>query len=190
MNLNEKYEHIIQDLLQEKSDDPIAIVQHIMTRDYISMHGPEHHFLDGAALLVALYNKGLVKDLSKQLDTLAQRSIKMPGAMCGHWGICGSSASIGAALSVFHETGPLSHSIDYKEHMALTSSIIAREGQIGGPRCCKRNAFIALSTAVQFIKETYGIELTNQPVKCLFSQYNSQCLHSKCPFHIEKEQSL
>lgn len=190
MNLNEKYEDMIQDILQEKSTDPIMILEHMMAKDYISMHGPEHHFLDGAALLVAMYNMDSSIAIDDLLTALAQRSMKMPGAMCGHWGVCGSSASVGAALSVLHQTGPLSNDDNYKNHMALTSLIINRESQIGGPRCCKRNAFIALSSAIDFLCDKYDIELKRHPIQCQFSQYNNQCLQSKCPFHIEKEQSL
>ena len=34
--------------------------------------------------------------------------LRMPGAMCGLWGICGAITSIGAALAIIDGTGPLS----------------------------------------------------------------------------------
>lgn len=189
MTIQEKYQLINNDILKETSTDPIEIINHIMNNNYISMHGPEHHYLDGAALLVACYNADHNIDIYSCLEQLAKRSLQMPGAMCGHWGVCGSSASTGAALSVLHHTGPLSNDQFYRDHMALTSMIIAKESKIGGPRCCKRNAFIALSTATTFVRENYHIPIYASHVTCSFSQHNDQCLKTKCPFHKEKEQS-
>ncbi|MGN1182057.1 MAG: DUF5714 domain-containing protein [Faecalibacillus sp.] len=181
--LEEKYQLIKSKIIDQKSINPLEIVIKMMKNDFISMHGPEHHFLDGAALLTAYYYAGGQIDLDKCLDILATRSIKMPGAMCGQWGVCGSSASIGAALAVIHETGPLSNNEFYKDHMELTSTIIKNEGKIGGPRCCKRNAFIALSTAVDYVNEKYDMQLESSPVTCHFSSKNQQCLGQMCPFH-------
>lgn len=189
MTMQDKYDLINNDILKETSTDPIEIITHIMKKNYISMHGPEHHYLDGAALLVACYNADHSIDIHRCLEQLAIRSLQMPGAMCGHWGVCGSSASIGAALSVLHHTGPLSDDLFYRDHMTLTSMIIAREGEIGGPRCCKRNAFISLSTATTFISQNYHIPIHSTAVTCIFSQNNNQCLKTKCPFHKTKEQS-
>ena len=78
-----------------KYKNPIEIVKSLMHEDFINIHGPEHHFLDGAAFMVSLHNSGLVFNLSESLDKLSDRTIKMPGAMCGFWGIFGSVASIG-----------------------------------------------------------------------------------------------
>lgn len=182
--INEKYEFINKEIIKYTSTNPIEIIKNMMHKDFINMHGPEHHYLDGAALLVAYYNLKNSIDLAKCLNELASRAIQMPGAMCGHWGVCGSSASIGAAMSIIHQTSPLSHDNFYKDHMLLTSMIIAREGDIGGPRCCKRNAFIALSSAIEFIKDQYHIEMNSSDIHCEFSTMNKQCLGNNCPYHI------
>lgn len=184
--LKEKYEFINKEIINYPSTDPIEIIKKIMHQDFINMHGPEHHYLDGAALLVSYYHAEKNIDLQFCLDMLADRAIQMPGAMCGHWGVCGSSASIGAAMSIIHQTSPLSNDDFYKDHMALTSMIIAREGQIGGPRCCKRNAYIALSSAVEFLKQKYQIDMKSSNIQCEFSMFNKQCLGKKCPFHTKK----
>lgn len=42
----------------------------VVKNDFINMHGPEHHFLDGAPLMTAMKNKGLDFDLSACLDKL------------------------------------------------------------------------------------------------------------------------
>ena len=182
--IEEKYELINQDIIKYTSTNPIEIIKNMMHKDFINMHGPEHHYLDGAALLVSYYNIEKNINLKQCLDMLADRAIQMPGAMCGHWGVCGSSASIGAAMSIIHQTSPLSDDDFYKDHMALTSLIIAREGQIGGPRCCKRNAFIALSSAIEFLRKRYHIDMKSSDIRCEFSEMNKQCLGKKCPFHM------
>ena len=52
-SLEEKYQKITEQVLQEKGKDPIVILKHLMHQDYINIHGPEHHFLDGACFLMA-----------------------------------------------------------------------------------------------------------------------------------------
>ena len=183
--MQEKYALIKRALRKEKGTDPVAIAENVMKNDFVSMHGPEHHFLDGACFLTAIYNSNPFFDLETALDELSERSIRMPGAMCGYWGICGSAASIGAALSVLHKTGPLSDDEHYKEHMEYTSALIKKMSEIGGPRCCKRNAFLSLSEGVKFIRKTYGIELPVHKITCEFSPLNRQCIGSRCPFHKE-----
>lgn len=51
--------------------------------DYINIHGPEHHILDGACLLVAFKNAGGVIDLDDALYKIMMEGLRMPGAMCG-----------------------------------------------------------------------------------------------------------
>ncbi len=38
--------------------NPITIALQLMKKDFINIHGPEHHFLDGAAFLTAFRNAG------------------------------------------------------------------------------------------------------------------------------------
>ena len=181
--LEEKYKLIKEEVLKQTSKNPIEIVKSIMHKDYINIHGPEHHFLDGASFMIAYKNAGGNIDIEKGLETLKERTIKMPGAMCGQWGMCGSTASIGAVLSIIHDVGPLSDTQYYSDDMEYTSLVIQKMSRIGGPRCCKRNAFLSISTAVEFVKEKYGIEMELNEIKCEFSNLNKQCLKERCPFH-------
>ena len=181
--LEEKYARIREDALAAIGCDPVHIAHEIMRRDTISMHGPEHHFLDGAAFLAAYRNAGGEVDLDKALDELAKRTVKMPGAMCGQWGICGSAASVGAALAVIHGTGPLSTDEFYKDNMRFTSAVIAKMGEIGGARCCKRNAYLSLSMGAAFVREKYGVSMEAAPIVCDDFSRNRQCIGERCPFH-------
>ena len=51
-SLEEKYQKIKKQVLLEQGTDPIVILKHLMHQDYINIHGPEHHYLDGACFLM------------------------------------------------------------------------------------------------------------------------------------------
>lgn len=182
-SLEEKYALIREEILKSTLTNPIEILINVMRKDFVNIHGPEHHFLDGASFLAAYKNSGGSIDLNKALDILEERSVKMPGAMCGYWGVCGSVTSIGASLSIIHNTGPLSNDNFYQDHMKYSSLVMDKMAIIGGPRCCKRNAFISIINAVEFVKETYHIDMDASNVLCEFSDLNKQCIKEKCQFH-------
>lgn len=154
-----------------------------MKKDFINIHGPEHHFLDGAVFLVAYSNAVGKIDIDKSLDPLEKRTINMPGAMCAYWGVCGAVASVASALSIVHWTQPLSTDEYYKHNMEYTSVVLNKMSKIGGARCCKRNAFLSLSYAVEFVKEKYNVHMECENPQCDFSSKNAQCLNLKCPFY-------
>lgn len=181
--MNEKYVLIKEECLRSVATDPIELIFHIMKKDYISIHGPEHHILDGACFMTALHNAGMEFDLEQALDEMIDRGSKMPGATCGQWGVCGSSASVGAALAIIHETGPLSDNQYYKDNLNYVSQALQRIAQIGGPRCCKRNAFLSIQAGIDFVKENYNMELPKQNIRCIFSGENKQCIGANCPFY-------
>ena len=188
--LEEKIELINKELEKNESNNPLEIVQSIMDRNFINIHGPEHHYLDGASFLVAYKNAGGNIDLEKALEELQIRTKKMPGAMCGLWGVCGSVAAIGACLSIINGTGPLSDNKFYKDNMEYTSSVISKMSEIGGPRCCKRNAFISLLSGAEFVKRKYGINMDiPRENKCKYSFKNEQCIKERCPFYKKKKEN-
>lgn len=184
--LEEKYQ-IIRDILASLSGtDPIELASIVMKNESISIHGPEHHFLDGAAFLTALKNAGMGMDYEQAVSQLAKRALSMPGAMCGYWGVCGSVASLGAVFSILDETGPLSKDDAYKNHMGFTSQVISAMGKIGGPRCCKRNAYLSILYASEYAEKHYGVRLDlHLPIRCSFSSMNKDCLNEKCPFFVD-----
>lgn len=183
MTTEEKAKLIIQDIQNEKGINPVRIFKNVAQKEYVSIHGPEHHVLDGASILVAFNNAGGKIDLPKSLERLFQEGLKMPGAMCGYWGICGAITSIGAALSIIDQTGPLSDDGTWGEHMQYTSAAIGELGKINGPRCCKRDALIAFKHGVEYINAHFPVHLEYEEQLCEFSEQNLQCIHEKCPFY-------
>ncbi len=181
--MEERARKIVEACLQEKSRNPIEIFNNIANRDFIRIHGPEHHVLDGAALLTAFYNAGGKIELLNSLNELMKRGLQMPGATCGMWGVCGAVSSMGAALSIIDGTGPLSSDSSWGKHMEFTSKALYGLSQVGGPRCCKRDAFLSFQNAIVYIKENYDMELESGVIECSFSDRNQQCIREKCPFY-------
>jgi hypothetical protein len=153
-DMEQRTQAIIEACAREKETNPLAIFRHVAGQDFVRIHGPEHHVLDGACLLTALHHAGMEFDLPEQLNRLRQEGLQMPGAICGHWGVCGALANLAA---------------------------------IGGPRCCKRDAFTALKTAIPYVKERFGIDLPEERTVCGFYLRNQQCLGKRCPYNPEHQ---
>ena len=183
MTTAEKAGLILRDVRGETTCDPYVIFTHVLEKGYVNMHGPEHHILDGACLLTAYRNAGGAIDLDAALDKLCAEGLRMPGAMCGLWGVCGAVASMGAALAIIDGTGPLTTDGSWGDHMAFTAAATAELGRVNGPRCCKRDAFLAFRCAVDYIGAHKGVRLTWTDPVCRFSPMNAQCIGAHCPFH-------
>jgi hypothetical protein len=65
----------------------------------------------------------------------------------------------------------------------MTSRALEDIALHGGPRCCKRNTFLALRSAVRFIDTEMGIRLPMPgTIRCRFSDQNRECLKEECLF--------
>lgn len=177
---------VIKICLDSDSKNPIEILQKIMDSPYIYMHGPEHHIMVGAVLLTAYKNSGGDIDLKDALLEMKSRGSKYPGGSCGYWGCCGAAVSTGMFFSIITKTTPLSAKT-WGQGNLITSEALKAIGEIGGPRCCKRNSFTAIISAVEFVKKHLGIEM-ELPDKIICSHYakNKQCLGKKCPYNKNK----
>lgn len=183
MTIAEKAELIIRDIKKETGVNPVKIFKNIAKNEYVSIHGPEHHVLDGASILVAYKNAGGDIDLDAALKKLMEEGLRMPGAMCGLWGICGAITSVGAALSIIDGTGPLFTDGTWGEHMHFTSQAVCELGRINGPRCCKRDAMIAFKNGIEYINTHFDVELEWEEVTCDYSSLNEQCIKERCPYY-------
>lgn len=182
-DLEQRTQAIIEACVKEKETNPLAVFRHVAGQVFVRIHGPEHHVLDGACLLTALHNAGMEFDLEEMLQKLRREGLQMPGAMCGHWGVCGAVASVGAALALLEGTGPLTTGSSWGSHMTCTSQALANLAAMGGPRCCKRDAYTALKTAIPYVKERFGITLPEENTVCGFYLKNGQCLGERCPYN-------
>lgn len=176
-------EAVMRECRTTKSRNPIEIMQKIMADPYIYMHGPEHHVMAGAALLAAYHNSGGEVDLDWALAEMKERGGQVPGGVCGFWGCCGAGVSTGIYMSIITKATPLSGK-SWGLSNRMTSRALNAIGEIGGPRCCKRDTFTAVKEAVQMTKEELGIEMElPEKIECGFHVENQQCLRGKCPCH-------
>jgi len=163
--------------------DPIAIARSLMEDPYVHMHGPEHHVLAGAALLAAYRNAGGQVSLPEALAELARRGRQVPGGACGFWGCCGAAVSAGIFFSIATAATPLATDSWGLSNQA-TAAALKAIGDIGGPRCCKRNTFTAIRQAAALCRERLGVAMDLPPeTVCSFSPRNRECLGKRCPYH-------
>ena len=165
----------------ETAKDPIAIIEKMMHLPFCHMHGPEHHVMVGAALLTAYRNAGGGIDLHSALIEMMNRGKSVPGGACGFWGACGAGISSGMFVSIISKSTPLTNEPFALSHQ-MTARSLARIGEVGGPRCCKRDSFLSILSAVDFVKEHFGIEMEKPEVVCRYSAQNNQCIGKRCPF--------
>ena len=76
--LKDKYALIRREVMKSDSKDPVEIARSVMNKDFVSMHGPEHHVMVGSALLTAYKNAGGDIDLPKALSEMQARGKKVP----------------------------------------------------------------------------------------------------------------
>ena len=168
--------------LTETSKNPLHILEKLMSLDFCHMHGPEHHVMVGAALLTAYRNAGGALDLPAALGEMYKRGKQVPGGACGFWGACGAGISTGMYVSIATKATPLA-----TEAWGLSNQMTGRAltaiGQQGGPRCCKRDSYLAIQEAVAFTGEKLHVHMEAEPVVCSRSMLNNQCLRGNCPFH-------
>ena len=143
--------------LEDTSRNPIEVLERLMSRPECPMHGPTHHVLVGAALLTA-YNNCLPD--SSKLDL---------------------EAALAEMLSIVTRNTPLSTDT-WRLCNLCTARALEQVAINGGPRCCKRDSYLSVLTAIDFVKENLGVEMVKPEVHCTRSQINEQCIGKKCPF--------
>lgn len=167
--------------LSETSTDPVAIIRRMMDLPFCHMHGPEHHVMVGAALLTAYKNAGGSLDLERALHEMYRRGQAVPGGACGFWGACGAGISTGQFLSIVTQSTPLARE-PWGLSNQMTGRALDRIGGVGGPRCCKRDSFLSILAAVDFVREHLGVEMERTVPICSYSSGNNQCIGRRCPF--------
>ena len=172
---------IVAICLNSKSDNPIEILEEMMSMPSCHMHGPEHHTMVGSALLTAYKNAGGEIDLVSALGEMQKRGKQVPGGACGFWGACGAGVSAGMFVSIVTGSTPLANGA-WGLSNKMTASALGAIGEIGGPRCCKRDSYLAIIKAVEFAREHLGVEMELGEIECTHFAQNNQCIGKRCPF--------
>jgi len=164
------------------STSPREIAEQMMTHPQVTMHGPEHHAIVAAAVVAAARNAGRARD--DQLFEAVRRAQAAPGGMCGYWGVCGSAAGAGIAVSVLTAATPLKpreKQVATEMSRAVTDALLAHPH----PRCCKLSVRTATDAAALFARERLGIPLADigHAKGCAFVKRNTECELEACPYY-------
>ena len=170
--------------IQSDSTSPLELAITLMKSPVIKMHGPEHHFLVPAVLLTTCYNKlNKPGEKEKKIRIARKRAENVLDGFCGFYGACGAGIGTGIFIALHTDSNPLA-----REQWGLSNLMTAESlrciGALGGPRCCKRDTFIALKTAVKFLKQIFDVHLeVPNIITCDFSEKNHECIEDDCPFY-------
>lgn len=167
--------------LTETSKNPVEIIEKMMSLPFCHMHGPEHHVMVGASLLTAYKNAGGDIDLKSALAEMMNRGKSVPGGACGFWGACGAGISSGMFVSIITKSTPLTRESFGLSHQ-MTAKSLDKIGQIGGPRCCKRDSYLSILSAVDFVADNFGVKMEKPEIICGHSAQSNQCIGKRCPF--------
>lgn len=180
-----KANQIIEDYCRTTTEeDPFKMAMHIMKHPNIKMHGPEHHFLVPAVLLTAYYKaKGESHKIADALSKARKRAEEVKGGFCGFQGACGAGIGTGIFVSIVTEATPLS-TATWKLSNIMTAGALINIANAGGPRCCKRDSYIALESAVSFIEDSLDCKFPKfiQKIECSFFKMNKECLTENCKY--------
>jgi hypothetical protein len=167
--------------------DPIEMAKILMRDERIKMHGPEHHFLVPAVLLAAYFNTiGKKEAKSEKIEQARKRAQNVLGGFCGFYGTCGAAVGTGMFISLVTGATPLSKD-EWMLSNLMTSRSLKQIAELGGPRCCKRDTFLAINAAVFFLVENMNVQIkSKQKIVCEFSQFNQECKETDCPFYQPK----
>jgi hypothetical protein len=121
-----------------------------------------------------------------RLTQAKQRAETVVGGSCGFYGNCGAAVGTGIFISLATGSTPLSKDTWRLCNLMTAHSLISIANQ-GGPRCCKRDSFLAITEAVGFLKDELGVQL-EQPasVTCHYSHLNRECKKKECPYFVSK----
>jgi len=178
-------EIITQFCLTSKSTNPLEMANTIMNHPKIHMIGPEHHPMIAGVLMAGYRNlTGKVGD--DEIREAIKRGATIPAGYCGFYGTDGAAIACGIAISVILKATPLS---DTERIMAnvMTSRALSAIASYRGARCCKRSTWVALETAVEYIREVLKVKMEYIPaaeLKCTHSHRNTHCNQMDCRFYI------
>lgn len=164
------------------STDPVAMAITLMRHPALAMHGPEHHFLVPAVLLAAYQHFDPDDGLAVRLKQARKRAEGVRGGSCGFCGNCGAAVGTGIFMSLITGATPLAQK-GWQLSNRMTAESLLAIAEYGGPRCCKRDTYLALQSAQAFLQKQFDLEMPlTTPIHCEFSAMNKECLGSNCLF--------
>jgi hypothetical protein len=86
-------------------------------------------------------------------------------------------------MSLITDSTPLS-TRDWRVSNMVTAKSLLSVAIHGGPRCCKRNTWLSITEAVDFLEENLQVTMNiEKDTKCNYSVLNRECLKEKCLYY-------
>lgn len=179
-----------------QSDETLTIwdlADRVMSLDGLPMHCPPHHYMIPAVLMTVVYKmeKRSAAQLAENLGQILERAKHVLGGFCGNYGDCGAAVGIGIFTSVYLNASPKTEGKNWSLPNRGTGRCLLKIAEVEGPRCCKRNTYLAFEEAVDFLEEELGIHLVKKDkVLCRFYKNNRECKLKQCPFFPKSKADL
>lgn len=125
-------------------------------------------------------DRGRKKWYNNQVEEIP-KGIRSANKTVERYGACGAGVSAGMFVSIITGSTPLEGEA-WGLSNKMTSSALGAIGEVGGPRCCKRDSYLAIVKAVELVREYLGVEMELGEIKCSHSAHNNQCIGARCPF--------
>ena len=180
------------DLLERMTESdssiyPRELVEAAFRHPSFKFHGPEHHSLVPAALLISMKNRGVVRPNGEKVtvDIIREgirRGCKIPGGFCGSAGNCGACVGAGIAVALYLGSTPR---IGPERTSAHRATIAALEKVTDGLiRCCKRSSLHGIGAAIELLRDEHGVDLGPEPElgSCENWERNRDCAKDECVF--------
>ena len=172
----------------DTSTDPKDVADKAMSHPSFKFHGPEHHGLVPAAILIAMKNRGVTMPDGASITYEVvlegiRRGMKIPGGFCGYAGTCGACVGAGVAVALFVGSTPTRGPEKTISHKATTDALYL--SQDGLRRCCKRATYFGLTAAMDLLRKEYDVDLGESPEhkSCKFSTKSRDCEEASCPYY-------
>lgn len=179
---------IIEDTtFSTSSSNPFDIAEMAMSFPGLPMLGCQHAYIAGGALMAAIKNAGRKGITNEEIKEVFKRTRKQAhGGYCGLSGVCGIAPAIGACFAVL--TGSkCGKDEEQRVTMESVTRITRAITELTGPSCCKAYVRTSLNEAVEYLRESLGIELPlADSVVCNYSlKHPHGCRETLCPFFNE-----
>lgn len=164
---------------QSRQKDAARLMQTVRDHPHFNMHGPEHHALVPAVILTALRNSG--SDISEdQVESAIQRGQTIAGGACAFMGACGAAIGAGIAFSLIIGATPYDGK-KRQQAQQVTQAVLHRISSYQAPRCCQRDAWLALKEMAKILKEILDTTLLVSGIECRQYKLNKECIYQACP---------
>ena len=63
----------------------------------------------------------------------------------------------------------------------MSAASLGKIAEVGGPRCCKRDSYLSILAAIDFVETNFGVHMDKSSVVCRHFGKNNQCIRMRCP---------